>query len=194
MAALPAAANALVTKADAKEWLGLTETTMDDFIQRSINNWSDKFEHSTGRSIISAEHVDEVHDGGVYYIMPNNPPITTLTYIHVNDSAIPTTEYTVNQSGSIIRRKNGKKWSGGAGSVELKYTGGYAADAVPGDIQQVFLQIIALEFYLSGKSGRKALSKKGESFAGQSVTYQVSPQDQKKIFNEIVTAYKRRSK
>ena len=192
MAPLAAAANAMITKADAVEWLGLTTDVMNDFIQRSINNWSDKFEQAIGRTIKSAAHTDEVHDGGVIFLMPDNPPVTTLTSIKINDSTVTVTEYTINSSGSVIRKKDGKKWTGGPGSIELTYTGGYAE--VPGDIQQIFLQIIALEFYLSGKSGRKALMKKGESFAGQSVSYERSPADQKRIFNEIVIAYKRRSR
>lgn len=193
MAATAPAANAMINKADMKDWLGLelSGTIMDDFLQGAINNWSDKFEHAIGRTIISTVHTDEVHDGGVRNVIPDNPPVTVLTSIKLNDSTVTTTEYTINQSGSVIRRKDGKKWAGGFGSILLKYTGGYAA--VPGDIQQTFLQIIALEFYLSGKGGRKALSKKGESFADQSVQYERSPQDQKRIFNDIVVAYKRRS-
>ena len=121
---LEASANAMISTANIKDWLGLTGTDMSDFLQFCINNWSDKFEHAIGRTIKSATFTDEVHDGGLYNIMPDNPPITTLTSVKINDSTVTVTEYTVNQSGSVIRRKDGKKWYGGVGSVELTYVGG----------------------------------------------------------------------
>lgn len=193
LAPLAASANAMITKADVKEWLGLTTTSpQDDFLQRAINNWSDKFETAIGRTILSTAHTDEVHDGGVRNVLPNNPPVTVLTSIKINDSLVTVTEYTINSSGSVIRKKDGKRWAGGFGSILLAYTGGYAT--VPGDIQQIFLQIIALEYYLGGAGGRKALSKKGESFAGQNVTYERSPRDQAIIFNALVATYKRHSR
>jgi hypothetical protein len=184
-----AADNALVTLAEIKDWLGLSASTDDDFLQRAINDWSDTVETRLGRHIKSQEHEDERHDGGRLSALLRNTPITSISEITVDDGALGTSDYTFDGNTGIIRLVSGRPFGGGPGSILVTYTGGY--DTTPGDLKQAAKKLVAIEYYLSGH-GRKALAKRGESDGHGSVTYNVTERDQHRIMVSLEMRYGRR--
>ena len=187
-AVLPAD-NALITLAEIKEWLNLTGSDDNDFLQRSINEWSDTIETRLGRTILSANYTDEVHDGGKRAVTLDNFPVTAISSIAVDGTALGTDDYTLKAKSGIIRMASGYNFAGGPGDILVSYTAGYTT--APGDLKRAVTQLVALEFYLSGH-GRKALAKRSESTGDGSTTYERGPEDQEKIIRGIVRRYGRR--
>jgi len=183
------AANALVTKDEIKRWLKLSGTGDDDFFQEAINDWSDTIEKRLGRVIKSAEHTDEVRDGGKLAVILKNIPVSSISSITVDGAALGSSDYTLDGDSGIIKLKSGLSFSGGPGSILATYTGGYTE--VPGDLKRAVKQLVALEYYLSGH-GRKALSKRSESAGEGSVTYERGPEDQENIMKKLERLYARR--
>jgi len=187
--AVEAADNALVTLDEVKDWLALSEAGVDDFLQRAINDWSDAIETRCGRVFRSVEYEGEIHAGGRKAILLKNIPVTAITSITVDDGALGSDDYTYDGPSGIVRLVSGKAFGGGPGSVEVDYTGGYAA--LPGDLKRGAKQLVALDYYLSGR-GRKALAKSAESIGDGSVSYNRGPNDQEKIMQTILRIYGRR--
>jgi len=187
--AVDPASNALVTKEEVKEWLKLSGTDDDDFLQSAINDWSDAIETRLNRVIISADHTDECHPGGKLAVLLKNIPVTEISSITVDDGALGISDYTVYPESGIVRLVSGKAFGGGPGSILVTYTGGY--EEAPGDLKRCVKQIVALEYYLSGH-GRKALAKRGESTGEGTATYERGPEDQEKIMQRIERLYARR--
>jgi len=188
--AVEAADNAMVSLTEVKEWLNLTGTNDDDFLQRQINDWSDTIETRLGRIIKSDDYEDEIHDGGKLAILPKNLPVTAIDSITIDDSELDSDEYELDKEGCKIRMKSGLPFEGGTGEILLSYTGGFAS--VPGDIKRAVRQLVALEYYLSGH-GRKALAKRGESApGGGNVTYERGPADQERVIDGLIRRYGRR--
>jgi uncharacterized phiE125 gp8 family phage protein len=189
--AVAAADNALIELEEVQRWLKLEgdEGDDDDFIQEAINDWSDAVETRLGYCIKQAAYTDEVHDGGKPSILLVNTPVASVSSITIDDDELDEDDYTVDLASGIIRLKSGSIFDGGPGDILVSYTGGYVA--VPGDLKRAMMQIVALEYYLSGR-GRKALAKRGESAAGGSVTYERGPDDQERIMRVIEREYKRR--
>lgn len=183
--------NALVTIAEVKRWLKLDGSGDDDFLQEAINQRSDTVEKRLNRIIKSADYTGERHDGGKKKVLLKNIPVTAISSITVDDSALTATDYTCDGDSGIIRLKNGFTFGGGPGSIEVSYTGGFDEDSVPGDFKQKVTQLVALEFYLSGRS-RKALAKKGESNSQGNVTYERGPEDQERLMVKLERKYARR--
>jgi len=184
-----AADNALITRDEIKEWLNLTGDGDNDFLQRSVNEWSDTIENRTGRTFKSTDYTDEVHDGGKKSVTLQNFPVTAISEITVDGAALGTSDYTLKEKSGIIRLKSGHVFGGGPGSILVTYTGGFTT--TPGDLKRGCKQLVALEYYLSGR-GRKALAKRSESTGEGSTTYERGPEDQEKIVRGIVRRYGRR--
>jgi hypothetical protein len=182
-------ANALIDLDEAKDWLKLTGTDDDDFLQRAINDWSDTIETRLNRKLFSATFEDERHDGSKRAIILKNTPVTEISSLTIDLCELSSLDYTFDSKSGIIRMWDGKPFMGGPGSVLVSYTGGFVV--VPGDMKVKVNQIVALEYYLSGH-GRKALAKRGESAQGGNVTYERSPQDQERIIEGLVRRYGRR--
>ena len=187
--AVEAADNALITVTEIKDWLKLSGSDDDDFLQRAINDWSDTIEKRLGRVIISTEHTDERHDGGKIAVLLKNIPVTEISSVSVDGAALGLSDCTVDQDSGILRLVSGKAFNGGPGSILVAYTGGY--ETVPGDLVRCVKQIVALEYYLSGH-GRKALAKRGESTGEGTATYERGPEDQEKIMMRLERLYARR--
>jgi len=187
--AVTAAENALITIAEIKDWLKLSGTGDDDFLQRAINDWSDTIEKRLARVIKSAEHTDERHDGGKRAVLLKNIPVTAISEITIDATEVSSDDYTYDGESGVIRMATGYAFDGGPGSVLVTYTGGY--DTVPGDLVRAVKQLTALEYYLSGH-GRKALAKRGESTGEGTATYERGPEDQERIMQKLERRYARR--
>ena len=186
-----AATNALVTIDEVKRWLKLDGSGDDDFLQEAINQWSDTVEKRLQRIIKSAAYTDEQHDGGKKKVLLKNIPVTAISSISIDDTALSSEYYTYDEDSGIIRLKTGYAFDGGPGSIEVSYTGGFDEDSIPGDLKRTVTQLVALEYYLSGR-GRKALAKKGESNPQGNVTYERSPVDQELLMIKLERKYARR--
>lgn len=183
--------SALIELSDIKSWLGLegAKTARDTFLTSMCTAWSAKFERRIGRTISQATYTDEIHDGRRFVILPRNYPVQSITSLTIDGVALGSTYYYLNASGMIIRQKNGLRFGGGRGSIKLTYIGGYAT--VPEDIKQALIQIVALDYYLSGH-GNSLLPKTAEALNdGERLTYNRSPKDQERMLQDIVTIYRR---
>jgi len=187
--AVDAAANALVTVEEAKDWLKLSGEGENDFLQSAINDWSDAIEKRLKRVILSAEYEDECHAGGKKSVLLKNFPVDGVSSFSVDDEDLDEGDYTVDLDNGIIKLKSGYAFEGGPGSILVSYNAGY--EEVPGDLKRAVKQIVALEYYLSGH-GRKALSKRSESTGQGSVTYERGTEDQERIMTKIEHRYARR--
>ena len=185
------AGNALTTVVELKRWLNLTSADFarDDFLQEEINDWSDTIEKRLGRIIKSASYTDERHDGGKLAILLKNIPVTAISSITIEDTAIDSTDYTFDIDSGKVRMITGIEFDGGPGDALLSYTGGYAT--VPGDLKRAVKQIVAIGYYLSGH-GRHAIAKSSESTGEGNVEYNRGPKDQEAIMKIIERIYKRR--
>jgi hypothetical protein len=186
--AVEAAANAMVTLDEVKRFLALTGTDMDEFLQEAINDWSGAIEDRCNRRILSASYEDEIHDGGKIALIPRNIPVTAISGIEVDGTALTSDEYSIDREGASIRMKSGLAFAGGPGSILLSYTGGY--ESAPGDLRLAVKKLVGLEYYLG--PGRKTLAKRGESTREGNVTYERGPGDQEKIIDGIVRRYGRK--
>lgn len=183
------AENALCDVDEVKDYLGLTGTDADDFLQRSINDWSDTVESRLNRRLVAQTFEDEIHDGGKHSVILRNPPVISISSITVGLAALSELDYTYDSQSGIVRMLYSRMFPGDTGNVRVTYRGG--CETVPGDIHRKVIQLVALDYYLSGH-GRKALAKRGESTQGGNVTYERGPQDQERIIEGIVRRYGRR--
>ncbi len=182
--------NALADLDEVKDWLNLDGTGDDDFLQRSINRWSDTVESRLNRRLTARTFEDERHDGGRLAVLLRNPPVAEITSLTVDGGALASTDYVLDEESGVVRMAYAKRFGGGNGSVLVTYRGG--CETVPGDINQAVIQLVALDYYLSGH-GRKALAKRGESApGGGNVTYERGPEDQRRIMRELERRYARR--
>lgn len=186
-----AASNAMVTVTEIKRWLNLTETDTDrdDFLQDRINQWSDEIERRTGRVIGAADYTDEVHSGGRRSIMPLNPPVNSVSEITISSEELSSDDWFITADKSMIRLETGRPFRGGAGDILISYNGGFSA--TPGDISRALIQIVAIDYYLSGH-GNQSLAKSAESFGGSNVSFNRSPSDQERMLGTVVRRYLRR--
>lgn len=186
-----AASNALITVAEVKRWLNLTETDTDrdDFLQDRINQWSDEIERRTGRVIGADDYTDEIYSGGRRSIMPFNTPINSVSEITISGGKLFSDDWFITADKSMVRLETGQPFRGGAGDILITYNGGFTS--TPGDISRALIQIVAIDYYLSGH-GNQSLAKSAESFGQSNVSFNRSPTDQERILRAVVRRYLRR--
>jgi hypothetical protein len=135
----------LTTLANAKAWLGLTDTSQDAIVSNLITAISSAILNFTGRTILTpVTALGEVRDGkNTNALFTREYPIDSLTSLYIDGALIPqSTGYSPSYTGGagwlINSEANaikliGYKFTKGVGNVTINYQAGYAT--VPSDME-----------------------------------------------------------
>lgn len=178
-------ANALVTLAKAKDFLGITTADKDTEIERLINTASQSIERVTKRILVNATHT-EYHDGRrTNMLQPRQWPITggasvngkPQVYFDDGTGSFPAStevddsEYWVHEMSTQIIRQNGN-WPLGRRNIKLVYTAGYGVGgdtaSMPSDLENACLQYVAWEYR---QNNDRRLGVDSKSKLGETVRY-----------------------
>lgn len=100
-------------------------TYTDDQITIAINSATDAIKHYCNRDLISTTYTNEYYDGNgrdVLYL--RNYPITAIASLTVDDIAITSAEYLIEDQGLF---RIGGWWSSGRRNIKITYTAGYTS-------------------------------------------------------------------
>jgi len=174
--------NALVTLANAKTFLGITDGSFDTEIERLINSASQSIERITTRILVNATHT-EFHDGRrTNLIQPRQWPITGgaspngKPEIFLDDgtgdfpaaTALDDSEYFVHELDTQIVKINGN-WPLGYRNIKIIYTAGYGVGgdsaAMPSDLEDACLQYVGWMYRMNNdrRLGLDSKTKLGET-------------------------------
>ncbi len=164
----------LTSKANVKEYLGISGTDDDDFIDNLIDRASEAIESHCRREFNSEERT-EYHDGrGSSRLVLKHRPVTAVASIYDDlnrdfgsGTLISSSDYLVREDEGIVEFVSSSSFKDGRLNVKVTYTGGYST--IPTDLGQACIMLVAL-LYHRGKQGADGI--KQESQAGAySVTY-----------------------
>jgi len=162
----------LTTLAEVKEYLRTAGTPIgsdfDSLIEDSIiPGVSKTIENYCSRSFDEATYT-EYFDGGGYFLYVKNPPIISITTIHLDDEwgwdishLVDATEYM--NFGSNIGCNSGK-WPYAARSLKVVYIGGYVYTAsaghttLPDDVKYAAMLQVAYSFKRRKDIGLQSVS------------------------------------
>ena len=129
--------------ARVKTRASITSTKFDAMLTQIIDGLTALFERQTNRTLLRAEGIVALFDGGRAVIGPLKAlPVEAITEIKEDanpvdfgsvTAMIDGTDFIANPDGGLITRlPRGVKWLAGIRNVRVTYTGGYvAAGAVP---------------------------------------------------------------
>ena len=134
----------LVTLAEAKALLQSPDAD-DGLIADLIERASAAVESYTGRRFLHTE-ATERRDGGARNLVLRYRPVVAVHQVRDTETGldVPAEDYIVDgEAGLLIRRRG--RWAPGTLRWQVHYTAGYGAqvDAVPADIKQAVLQLVA---------------------------------------------------
>lgn len=187
---MPLVSYALVTLADTKTFLGISDSSKDAVLEMLINIATDYIQTQTGVFFKSATYSLEEYDGtGTDQIQLRHFPVTAFTKLEVNNatdnteawSEISTTDYWVDTDTGIITKTTQFRdfdegneddeslsqtlFFKGKNRYRATYTAGFTN--IPYDIQFACMSIAGQ--MLSSQSGQAI---KSESLGDHSITYQ----------------------
>lgn len=176
----------IVTLAEMKAELGLTDTTDDAVLTRWMNGLQDRFDSHLERTLLRAADVEEIHDGHGTWLFTKNFPVESVASVHISpdqtwDSStlIDATQYVVNKPRGrlqLIGTGFGAFWPEGQQNIRVVYTGGYVAcDGTPSATQTAMPEAIRRAFFLQlGFEWRNRTKLGVKSFGAQGVNVQVA--------------------
>jgi len=151
------AAIKLVSAANVRTYLNFTSTNQDTLIEELIEQVSEDIQSHCDRTFSSGTDVLEYPIGGGKYLSLKRFPITSVSHVRYNtdfdftDSGddVDSDSYTISGDfddlGLIFFK--GYKWHNAEGSLQVKYTGGYADTAdilnVPDDLKKACIMQVA---------------------------------------------------
>jgi len=196
----------LTTLASVKEFLGITDSSQDDFLDNLIDSITDQIEGMLGgRRIAKETQTDELHDGGEDKVFLKNWPIiqppTILVERRSGTISNPTfvaflvDEFVVYEDAGYIQffgRTPGQHFhnndarllatpslSAGHRNIRVTYDAGF--DVIPFDLRLLANQMVASAFNRSSSVGIKK-----ESVEGASVEY-FGEQQSSQVHTSILT-------
>jgi len=182
-----AATSDLVALAVVKEYLNITDTNQDAFLQRWIGLISKKVEHYTEKKIAAQTISAEIVDGnGTRFLQPRFWPVlrlagtsdaeklANLQYRDDPDSAWTDIETDINHVFIYPDRPwqielYDEIFPHGLRNIKLSYIAGY--DPVPEDLQRLCIEEIAMIWKEANRSGLFRLGESSESSAQGGVSY-----------------------
>lgn len=152
----------LTTLAKVKALLELTETDWDALITELVGAVSERCASYCNRDFESKSRV-EYHDGGGLYLYLKGLPVAAIESIHGSDTwewdtrnLIPAADYQLLSAGMAAYRYGA--WPYGPQALKVTYTGGYAADAVPDDLEMAARTQVAYDFRRRKDIGLESVS------------------------------------
>lgn len=149
-----AAANALITLAEFREWLNTTDTGQDTLNQHAIDAASQDIEDETGRKLITpSSAITEIFDGdGANYYYTKQAPIITVSALAYRTGSSGSTWQSVLTDWSYETDLDGGKIFFVDGNVfgpglpynwKIGYTYGYAIANVPQSYKRICCELAA---------------------------------------------------
>jgi hypothetical protein len=152
----------LTTLEKVKALLELAETDWDGLIEELIAAVSQRAGTYCNRDFEHKERV-EYHDGGGRYLYLKGLPVVTITSISGSDtwvwdegSLVPADHYQLLNAGMVAYRFG--VWPYGPKALKVTYTGGYAVDAVPADLEMAVRTQAAYDFKRRKDIGLESVS------------------------------------
>jgi uncharacterized phiE125 gp8 family phage protein len=159
------AAPDLTSTADVKAWLGITTSADDTVLAALVTAVSMWVQNTIGRQIASQTYTEVRHGRNKGALMLNNYPVTSITSIAMNGSAIAARS-TFGAAGyyladDTIYLDGGLTFDRGIGNISITYVAGYAT--IPADIAQATKQLVALRYREKDRIGQVSKSILGET-------------------------------
>jgi hypothetical protein len=172
----------ILTLAEAKADLGLTDTTDDAVLTRHMEGLQGRFEAYLGRTLLRGTDVEEILDGGMTWLLLTRFPVESVKTVHVDAAGAWGAETLIAADGYRIHKARGRVvyaggvygWPSGSRNVRVVYTGGYVAagstpstgqEAMPEGLRGAFGMQLGFEW-----RNRRNLGAQNVGAQGQSVT------------------------
>lgn len=169
--------SAWTSRADVKAWLGITDTSKDDLIDRLVNAAYKLLESYIHHPLLAADYTEYYDGDNTNSLVLRNYPIISITSIHddtgrdfASDSLIDSTYY-IYENNSNDRMGEVRLWQGvdyfakGVQNVKIVYRAGYAT--IPADAAQACIMLVD---WLMNRAG--TMGKTAESLGGKSESYE----------------------
>lgn len=152
----------LTTLSQVKALLEVTETEWDGLLEELITAVSGRAGTYCNREFELKERV-EYHDGGGQYLYLRGLPIAAIAAIHGSDTwewddnaLVPADHYHLLPVGLVGYRFG--DWPYGPRALKVVYTGGYATDGVPPDLEIAVRTQVAYDFRRRKDIGLESVS------------------------------------
>ena len=157
----------LITLQEAKDYLGITGTDEDNFLEPIVNMVNDYVEKYVGRKLEATDYDKELYDGpGTNALVLRNFPIISVSEVleRTDEVESATVEertdeydagyYILNADEGILYRD--VPWTRGRGVIEVSYRAGY--ETIPNDLKWACLSMAEYLRNIYGKAGINAES------------------------------------
>lgn len=136
----PVTVAGIVTLADAKTHLGLTQSDKDARVRAFVLTASDVVENYTGRKFRRTTVAAELHSGGKAALLLHEFPVTSVTTVTESGTAVTT--YAADLEAGVLYRSSDRStaWASGVRNVSVTYVAG--SNVVPNDVQQGVLEMV----------------------------------------------------
>lgn len=162
------ASNALTTVANVKELLGIASsvTKYDNLITRKINSVSDQIEQYTHRVFLAADYVEVITASQIDTLVLKQRPINSVTSLeyrttglNIDDWISLSNNYFFYDATAGILKLDFAA-SGNWDRWRVTYNAGFAANAIPDDLQEAVATLAA--YYTNNPIGNAYIQRKQE--------------------------------
>jgi hypothetical protein len=191
----------IVTLAEMKAELGLSDTADDAVLTRWMNGLQGRFDDECGRGLLRSADLEEILDGGESFLFLSRFPVESVASVHVaadqdwsDANRLAASDYILNKGrGRLMPAGIGAQWPQGAQNIRVVYTGGFVAcdgtpaagqSAMPETIRRAFVMQLGFEW-----RNRLELGKSSVAVQGQSV--QIAEAKLMPDVREALSAYRR---
>jgi uncharacterized phiE125 gp8 family phage protein len=160
-----ASSRALVTLAEVRDALGITDTSSDTALTRYINRASAAVENHCGRIFARQTYTQTVRtDRARPSILLEQHPIVSITSVVEDDTTLETDEREFDAATGALYRLDGDDvrtdWTDN-GKVVIVYVAGYlvptqsgAGDDLPADITEAVIEVVKDRYFGNGRDPR----------------------------------------
>lgn len=196
---------AVLTLAEAKEYLKITTSAEDVIISHLVNAVSQWINGYLNRHLVSKAHVEYYSGDGSLELVLKNYPIISITSVFVDDQRLWPSSSEVVAANMIVKKDSGilrafnllYGWQPGESNIKISYTAGYTVatsgsegggvtspGTMPYDIRLAAKLLLDRHFRI-GYSNRK-LDFSSESISGMNITFKDNdiPKDAKLMLDK----------
>lgn len=158
---------ALITRANAKTWLGLAGSADDPFLDLAIEAVQSGLDSALSRRLESQVHTEYLSGSGMPSLYLPQRPVTAVASVEILDgprgavleSLAAGTHYVLVDSrphernagclemrDSVLwsQQESGRLWPVGRNNIKVVFTAGYTAETCPVDLKACLYQMLAL--------------------------------------------------
>lgn len=135
------------TVAELKPWLtfGPQDVAHDAMLETRANAVTEEIERETGRIYVSRSVVDTIDGPGHGLLYLTGYPVTALTSITVDGTAVDADDYVLDAAAGIVKKKSGV-WARGVGNHVATYTAGYARASLPASVLTLGIDLLRARY------------------------------------------------